>query len=80
MTLRRFKAKSRSRRGHVHELVVSPDGRVLSCACEAWRFGKKGCRHARRLAAFLAEFEELFVGFRVVNESGHLINLRPGGD
>ena len=55
--LRRFTTASRSRPGLTHELVVSPDGKVLSCTCEAWGF-RRQCRHAARLWHFLDEFKE----------------------
>ena len=55
--LRRYETVSRSQPGKRHELVTTADGRVLSCACAAWSF-RHECRHAARLAAFLAEFRE----------------------
>lgn len=53
--MKAFTTPSRSSPGHVHELVVSEAGRVLSCTCKAWRYRRR-CYHALRLAAFLREF------------------------
>ena len=55
--LRRFKAKSQSRRGLEHDLVVNQDGRVLSCTCPRFTY-KHDCRHVRELAAFLKNYRE----------------------
>ena len=54
MALTLYNTASRTRPGIRHELVTH-EGRVLSCTCPAWYYHGR-CRHAARLADFMAEF------------------------
>ncbi|MDE0102090.1 MAG: hypothetical protein OXN89_06905 [Bryobacterales bacterium] len=58
--IRRFTARSASRPGKLHELVVVGPA-VRSCSCEAWSFGNR-CHHARDLGRFVTDFQEIAHG------------------